>query len=816
LTSLCTKRPQMASMVVSQRQSREEAQQAQSVRHYQESRSLKESSYRTTSWSTEADTTIETGKVVDTSQLTPYPVALPLDVSRSLVSPQTLDKAGVPSVATADTASSAYHPTAIAQYALAAWNAYLDSGNARHRQTFMAQVAWLREHEVRLTTGAGVWPISSSARPGRTPKPVLSALTQGNVVSVLTRAYRLTGEETLLPAAHRAVQPVLQDILDGGVLAPVGDDGIFFEETAVYPAAHVLSGHLFVILGLHDYLSLTDDAEIADIMGRGHTTLHRFLEEFDARFWSRSDLLHRHLASPATHTLHAALLGALAQALPCEQCASAARRWATQQFRPSSRLRYSFSKGAARVRSAAGNAIRRVVFGRQGTGGDGGRDLVCVPITAFPVPGGMRSVLAGVASAMTDEWEIEYLTRIVGAHSEDMTIHAFGNARANPWRFPNIWLYTFAGARKLTRLLRHGRKYSLIIPQDGAFTGAFAAVVARLAGVRVLCMDHGNVTLPYSPVYRAEWKNRRMAVPWPRRLLSILRDACYFPSLRWMVRLATRYSDAFLPAGVDVADAYIHRYGVQPSRIMHYPFMIDIERMRPLEDVTRSNLHAQQGLARDAIIITMVNRLAPEKGINAAIAALSQALLALPADVRARVRLIIAGEGALRPQIEADIRSHGLESVCRLWGEATRDEVAMLLGISDIFLHTGTRGINPVALLEAMAAGCGVISTTAPQVVAQYLDEGRGIAVPIGDVDAIAGALTRTMTDLPLSRDMGRLAREYIAVRHTATALKRSLLRATYWTPNIAALQDGVAGTADAPSEQQSANTFGSGKQPER
>jgi len=317
-------------------------------------------------------------------------------------------------------------------------------------------------------------------------------------------------------------------------------------------------------------------------------------------------------------------------------------------------------------------------------------------------------------------------------------------------------------------------------------------------------MDHGNVTLPYSPVYKAERKKRRMALPWPRRAIPHLLDACYFLSLRLLVRISIRYTDAFLPAGDDVADAYVHHYGVHPSRIMRYPFMIDLDRFTPHNELARAELRAKQAIASDAIVITMINRLAPEKGLDAAIEALSQALSALPSDLQARVRMVIAGDGPLHNQVEADIRRHGLEATCRLWGEATRDDVGMLLSISDIFLFTATRGINSVAILEAMAANCGIIATAVPQQIAKYLDEGRGIAVPPGDVSAIASALARAITDLPLCRNMGRLAREYIAAHHTSEALRRSLLRAAFWAPNIAKMLVDAPNVADVAPEEQS------------
>src|SRR5438552_1205212 len=53
-----------------------------------------------------------------------------------------------------------YHPTTIAQYALAYWNLYLASLDENDRNTFLAQAYWFVEHEVRISDDAGGWPIT--------------------------------------------------------------------------------------------------------------------------------------------------------------------------------------------------------------------------------------------------------------------------------------------------------------------------------------------------------------------------------------------------------------------------------------------------------------------------------------------------------------------------------------------------------------------------------------------------------------------------------------------------------------------------------
>src|SRR5262249_37279608 len=167
-----------------------------------------------------------------------------------------------------------YQPTSIAQFALAHWNAYLATGKDTHRQAFLRQAEWLLDHEEVIADGVGAWPIEfGMPKYGANPH-WLSALAQGNVLSVLSRAHLLTGARPFLASAPRAVRAFQRDILDGGVQIRVGDDGCFFEEVAVYPAAHILNGFLLALFGLYDYVALTQDREIDALIRESLRTLH--------------------------------------------------------------------------------------------------------------------------------------------------------------------------------------------------------------------------------------------------------------------------------------------------------------------------------------------------------------------------------------------------------------------------------------------------------------------------------------------------------------------------------------------------------------
>jgi len=725
---------------------------------------------------------------MEKAQARPDLLPYPIDVSPLLTLPGgTLDEVEVPYNAFSGKIPATYHPTSIAQNALAHWNIYLTNGGNEHKEKFMSCASWLLANEVSLSNNAGGWPIPFALPAYHAPQLYLSALTQGSVISVLMRAYQLTSDDAFLQAACRAVRTFELDILDGGVNTQLGDSGVFFETVAVYPAAHILNGYILALFGLYDYVMFTKDKRVEQLIQCSVTTLHSLIDEYDTGYWTRYDLLHKRLASWFYHSLHVALLETLARYCGCEHCAALAQRWAGYQRRLGCRLRHLIVRRATSYYDFGLKLrLRRVAFRVTSTNSQSSRDRVCVPITDFPVSGGVRGVLAGVAQVMRDKWQMVYLTRHKGKRSDGLEIEVFGGKIASPWHFPFIWLYCVAGLRKLFTLLRRSSGYRLILPQDGVFTGAFAALVGKIAGVRVVCMDHGNVTWLYNPSFRLERLKALEAYPWHGRILFRLLLTCYCSTLWLLAHLATRCTDQFLIAGDEVEDVYRKRLDVHSSRIIRYAYMVDVARFTPPDKESRASMRAEQGIAEEAIVITLINRLAPEKGLHFALEGIALALSALPPDVRARVRVLIAGDGPLRSQVEADIWRHSLDSVCILWGEANPSDVITLLGISDIFLYSGTRGTNySMAVLEAMAAGCAVIASVVPQSNARLLAEGRGIALVPGNATEIATALARLCSDLVLCRQMGQKAREYVANYHTAVMLKRSLLRASFFAPRI-------------------------------
>ena len=708
----------------------------------------------------------------------------PIDLSKFLQSTlYACDESGVPYHRN----TMEYDPTAIAHYALSHWNLFLATQFEHHRQIFLTQAYWLVEHESRITQDAGGWPILLTHPDFNIKRPCLSAHTQGSGISVLVRAYQLTQEEVFLEAAGRAVRTFERDILDGGVAAPVGDQGIFFEEVAIYLASHILNGFIFGLIGLYDYLALTDDGRFESLINCSHATMHSLLDEFDLGFWTCNDLLQRRLATPSQLALQVELLEALSRYAVCLACSNVASNWKSYQYRWRTRLRYHIARCYRVYGGSLWNRLRTFLFPRPQPSSF---LRVCITVAGFPVTGGVLTILEKITQVTGGMWQTEYLTKDIGPGAGNYVIHRFGTKKTSCWHFPFAWLYFFAGFWKLVSLMHHGAGYSVIMPQDGTFTGAFVALAARIAGVRVVCIDHGEfnlLTSNNSRLNRAErlWDLENRKLHWLTRFSARQLLAFYWPSRYLSARIAARFVDHYLIPGVsgDGLDEVCKRLGVYPSRTTRFANMIDLDRHILPNAIERADIREKNGIAAEAIVIAIICRLAPEKGLEIALEAISQALSTLSPDQFACVHIVIAGDGPLRRHIEEEICVRGLKQKCLFWGHATPEEVTMLLGLSDIFLYTSLRGAGyPLAILEAMASSCAVIASTEPLANEYMLAEGRGIIVPVGDVVQTSLALIRLLNDPELRRRMGSLARNYVAAHHSPAMFKRTLMRATSWS----------------------------------
>lgn len=142
-----------------------------------------------------------------------------------------------------------YNPTTIAQYGLSLWNDYLDTGNLTSKTKFLLMADWLNTN----IDSAGGYPYNFPIpRYGLLPGWI-SAIAQGQAMSVLVRAYSITFNSAYLNSATRAKDRMLLPVASGGTFAQDPEGEAWLEEYPSVPASNVYNGFIFAVIGLYDY-----------------------------------------------------------------------------------------------------------------------------------------------------------------------------------------------------------------------------------------------------------------------------------------------------------------------------------------------------------------------------------------------------------------------------------------------------------------------------------------------------------------------------------------------------------------------------------
>lgn len=128
-------------------------------------------------------------------------------------------------------------------------------------------------------------------------------------------------------------------------------------------------------------------------------------------------------------------------------------------------------------------------------------------------------------------------------------------------------------------------------------------------------------------------------------------------------------------------------------------------------------------------------------------------------DLPWRCRIVgsLDREPATATQVSALIRALGLEGRITLEGEVTADGLKMAYRMADIFVLPSRHEGYGMAFAEAMAHGLPVIAC-AVGAVPQTVPPDAGLLVAPDDVEALAAALRRAMTDEGLRRSLADAA----------------------------------------------------------
>jgi 1,2-diacylglycerol 3-alpha-glucosyltransferase len=204
---------------------------------------------------------------------------------------------------------------------------------------------------------------------------------------------------------------------------------------------------------------------------------------------------------------------------------------------------------------------------------------------------------------------------------------------------------------------------------------------------------------------------------------------------------------------------YVRNYGIAGEDIFVAPNAVDTDLFaRRAANIRQSATTHSQALRLPPHFFLFVGRLVPEKGVFDLLAAYGK----LSAELRAKVGLVIAGEGTARAELT--LRANDIvPGHVQFPGFVQREELSSYYALADALVfpsHTDPWGL---VVNEAMACGLPVISSDAAGCTADLVKDGcNGRVVRAGDIGQLAYAMETLADNSDLRSEMGKRSREMI------------------------------------------------------
>lgn len=236
---------------------------------------------------------------------------------------------------------------------------------------------------------------------------------------------------------------------------------------------------------------------------------------------------------------------------------------------------------------------------------------------------------------------------------------------------------------------------------------------------------------------------------------------------QWIRRIYRPFVDHYCALSHELSDYLVDQVGIPRGRVTQVYNGVDSVRFHPA-GIDRPAIVGCPFRSPEHWLVGTVGRMQTVKHQVGLAQAFVRSLEIQPA-LRARLRLVMVGDGPLRAQSLAILGAAGVSELAWLPGE--RHDVAEIMrGLNCFVLPSLAEGVSNT-ILEAMASGLPVIATGVggnAELVAHGL---TGEIVPAADPHALARSLVRFAGDPALALTMGRAGRAAVEGRFGLPAM---------------------------------------------
>ncbi|HVW09983.1 MAG TPA: glycosyltransferase family 4 protein [Bryobacteraceae bacterium] len=231
---------------------------------------------------------------------------------------------------------------------------------------------------------------------------------------------------------------------------------------------------------------------------------------------------------------------------------------------------------------------------------------------------------------------------------------------------------------------------------------------------------------------------------------------------RWSLRRASRIFTDCEPFSDQLAG-----FGIAREKLRALASSIELREPATPQEIAA--LRRRLEIAPDESVILSIGRLSREK----AQADLLTAVGLLP---KRKFRLILAGDGPERNRLQDAAVAAGLARAVIFAGH--QHDVRPFYGLADVFVLSSLSEGSPNVLLEAMAAGTPIVSTSVGGVPEMIENGWSGLLVPRANPAALASAIERMLADPAMAEACTRNAAAVVRERFSPEAYRKIVVEA--------------------------------------
>jgi glycosyltransferase involved in cell wall biosynthesis len=207
----------------------------------------------------------------------------------------------------------------------------------------------------------------------------------------------------------------------------------------------------------------------------------------------------------------------------------------------------------------------------------------------------------------------------------------------------------------------------------------------------------------------------------------------------------------------------ILEFGItHPTHIQVIPLGLELDRLKAVSETNR--FRAEFGLTPDIGLVGAVGRMVPIKNLHLFLDA-----AAIAHQHNPNLCFLLVGDGELRADLETYVQQLHLEKAVIFTGWR-RDLAQVYADLDAVVISSDNEG-TPASLIEAMAAGCPVISTRVGGVPDLIRDGDTGRLVPPRDPAALANAILNRFAEATRTAEMAQQAQTLTVKKYNSARL---------------------------------------------